>query len=153
MRGSPQWSTRSVLAALTAGAALVACGGPAPSSADRAALQNLQKSVLAAFRQGPSLVTGETFRVRCAIGNRAGAYVCDVSQSALGTTIDHFYNVRFSPPSASCWTAQDRNVAQYRLHGCLTAALPSAGGGTTSTANGKPGIDQSSRATRTTTAP
>jgi hypothetical protein len=125
---------------LTAGAALAACGGAAaPSIADRAALQSLQKSVLAVVQQGPDFVAGDRFRVHCAIGARAGVYVCDVAQSGLGTTNDHFYNVRFSPPSARCWTAQDRDVAQFRLDGCLAGAAPSAGGGTASTANGKPG--------------
>jgi hypothetical protein len=121
----------SVLAALTAGAALGACGGAAaPSSADRAAVQNLQKSVLAVVQQGPNLVKGDVFRVRCTISKRAGAYVCDVAQSGLGTTTEHFYNVMFSPPSARCWTAQDRDVPQYRLEGCLAGATPNAGGGT-----------------------
>jgi hypothetical protein len=129
----------SVLAALIVGSALAACGGAAPSSAERAALQNLQKSVLAVVRQGPDLVKGDVFRVRCTIGDRAGVYVCDVAQSGLGSTIDHFYNVRFSPPSARCWTAQDRDVPQYRLDGCLAGAATSAGGGTASTANGKAG--------------
>jgi hypothetical protein len=126
----------SALAALTAGAALAACGGAAAlSSTERAALQNLQKSVLAVVQHGPDFGIRDVFRVRCTIGERAGVYVCDVAQSGLGTTTDHFYNVRFSTPSARCWKAQDRDVPQYRLDGCLARA----GGGTASTANGKPG--------------
>jgi hypothetical protein len=121
----------------TSGVALAACGGAAaPSSADRATLRALQKSVLAAFRQGPTLVTWNTFRVRCQVGDRPDVYVCDVAQTGLGTTTDHFYNVRLSPPSARCWTAQDRDVPQYRLDGCLAGSAPNAGGRTTSTANG-----------------
>ena len=127
--------------------------GGAPSGTDRATLQRLQKSVLAVNKQGPDLVTGNVFHVRCAIGERAGVYVCDVAQSGLGTTNDFFYNVMFSPPWARCWTAQDRDVAQYRLDGCLAGAAPSSGGGTASNADGKPGIDRSSSANRTTTAP
>ncbi len=90
----------SVLSALIAGAALAACGGAAaPSGADRATLQRLQKSVLAAYKQGPDLVTADVFHVRRpTVSGRV--YTCRWPERGSKRPTTWYTDVMFSRPSA-----------------------------------------------------